>query len=337
VSGRRPRVVLDAGSGEQGAHAAVTAAAATDPAAVALLLSGPEGVLESMRAKSDAPFLVLPAPASIGMGHDPVDGVLRGKDSSLVVAMRAVVDGIADAVVTPANTGAAVVAASGLIRRLPSVRNPALATTIPRSAGATVLVDAGATSRCTPDQLCELALLGGLYASARFGIKHPRIGLLANGTEVGKGDDTLREARMRLSTEPSFVGFVESYSLVSGDVDVVVTEGLLGNIVLKTIEAATHDTVAAIASGEDRQHGDLYAVLAEQRATDFGAVLLGVRAPVVIAHGAARSGALASAIGLAGRLVEADIVGQISRAAHRRARFLASVDPPLGGSQGRVP
>ena len=178
--------------------------------------------------------------------HDPPASVRTRKDSSIVVSAELVRDGKADAMVSAGNTGAAMAAALLRMGRIKGVARPAIAVPIPVPGRAPqILVDGGATVDCTAEWLRQFAVMGREYARIHLGIDEPRIGLLSNGEEAGKGDDLRKAVYPMLASMPGFIGNVEGRDFMHDTVDVIVTDGFTGNVALKTVEGAIRGTAAA--------------------------------------------------------------------------------------------
>jgi len=263
---------------------------------------------------------------SVDMAEDPVRAVRAKRDATVRVATRLVRDGMADAAVSAGSTGAFVVAAVFTLGRLPGVTRPAIAVTVPAANGPVVLVDAGVNVECTPDLLAQFALAGAAYAVTRLGCNEPRIGLLSNGTEPGKGDELRRQAYAALSGLPlSFVGYVESGAVTAGGVaDVVVTDGFTGNVLLKGIEGTLALTRSVLTASLDDPAAALSVL--EPLGPDHlgGGMLLGVPGTVVVAHGASGAEAIAACVRLAADAVREQVVPRVTAAmaglvARRRA------------------
>ena len=266
------------------------------------------------------------------MDEDPVRAVRSRRDATVRVASRLIRDGDADAGVSVGSTGAAVAAALFTLGRLPGVTRPPLAVTVPAPRGPVVLLDAGATTTAGPDVLVQFALSGAAYARIRFGITDPMVGLLSNGSEPGKGDSVRREAAERLAEMlPAlgirFAGNVESEAVaLGGQVDVVITDGFTGNVLLKGMEAAVA-AVLAVACDELDPAGAAALADAGHRLgaeSQGGAVLLGVNGVVVVGHGSSSPSAVAACIGAAATAVREGLVPRLSEAmaalvARRRA------------------
>jgi glycerol-3-phosphate acyltransferase PlsX len=280
---------------------------------------------EELDGVTDLP--IVPASEVIGMEDDPAQGVRRKKDSSLVRAAELVRDRKASAMVSAGNTGAAMVAALLRMGRISGVSRPAIATAIPVPGianRATVLVDSGANAECQPEWLVQFALMGSVYFRHRYGVAEPRVGLLSIGEESMKGNSLVKETHELLAATDGvrFLGNVEGRDVLTTDVDVVVTDGFTGNVVLKTLEGAgaaiSKAFVEAIGSSIDfTEAGKALAPVLDPLLVSIdpetygGAVLLGVQGVCIIAHGSSRARALENAVVLASEMVEADVVGQL--------------------------
>ena len=273
-----PAVVVD------GALQACTA----DPD-VHLLLVGPAGVagevLAALPASDRHRVSVCVVDGAVGMADPPLHGVRDG--TSVRAAVAALADGRADAMVSAGASGAAITAAVHGLGRLPGIRRPALAATLPAPTGPVVLLDVGATPDPGSAVLVQHAWLGGVYARLAHDLPAPRIGLLSIGAEPGKGDRARRTVAAALSGTPGYVGTVEGYDVpLGGPADVVVTDGFTGNVLLKGIEAAY-----TLAGGPP-----------PGRRAPRAAILLGVAGTVVVCHGNSTGADLASGIALAAHL-----------------------------------
>ncbi len=179
---------------------------------------------------------VVPASEVVGM-NDPPAAVRTRKDSSIVVSAELVRDGKADAMTSAGNTGAAMAAALLRMGRIKGAARPAIAVPIPVPGRAPqILVDGGATVDCTAEWLRQFAVMGREYARIHLGIDEPRVGLLSNGEEPGKGDDLRKAVYPMLASMPGFIGNVEGRDFMHDTVDVIVTDGFTGNVALKTVE-----------------------------------------------------------------------------------------------------
>ncbi len=261
----------------------------------------------------------------IGMDEDPAYGVRRKKDSTLVRAAEAVRDGRASAMISAGNTGATMASALLRMGRIKGVNRPAIATPIPVPGGQpTVLLDAGANTDVQADWLVQFAQMGSVYARHRYSIEQPRVGLLSIGEEPGKGDALRKEAFELLSaaTGLNFIGNVEGRDVMSEDVDVVVTDGFTGNVVLKTLEGGMKTLIralmAAFASKDEyKVHADalLPSLLPLYDSVDpestGGAILLGVEGVCIISHGSSSARAMVNGIKVAADMAESKIIEEI--------------------------
>jgi phosphate acyltransferase len=253
--------------------------------------------------------------------EDPALAARSRTDASIVKAARAVADGEADALVSAGPTGATLAAAVLHIKRIRGVHRPAVAVLLPIPGGKpTLMLDAGANVEVRPEHLVQFAYMGATFMEAVLGVANPRVGLLSNGEEPKKGTDDVVEAHARLAEgKLNFAGNLEGSDVTAGVADVVVTDGFTGNVALKLMEG-TASTVTgairdAIKSSPVSAIGGLLirgrvAKLREQidpNATG-GAILLGVRKPVVIAHGKSSPEGIANAVRLAQRAVDEQMV-----------------------------
>jgi glycerol-3-phosphate acyltransferase PlsX len=260
---------------------------------------------------------VIAASEVIAMDDDPATGVRRKKDSSLVRAAEAVRDGKASAMVSAGNTGATMASALLRMGRLSGVQRPAIATPIPVPGSTpTVLLDAGANAECTPQYLVQFAQMGSVFAATRYGIDKPRVGLLSIGEEDSKGTPLVKETHALLrnggGAGVNFIGNVEGRDIMSTDVDVVVTDGFTGNVVLKTLEGGLKALVGAVAGAVGGVEGAVEALL--PLAAEFdpdntgGAMLLGVEGVCIISHGSSSASAVVNAVRVARDMVEGGVV-----------------------------
>ena len=259
---------------------------------------------------------VADAPTAIGNDEEPVRAVRGKEDASIVRAALAVAAGDAHALVSAGSTGAALAASVLHIKRIRGVHRPAIAVLLPVPGRPTLLLDAGANSEVRPEHLVQFAFMGSAFMEAVHGVERPRVGLLSNGEEAGKGTPDVVAAHERLAAADAghlnFAGNVEGADLTSGAVDVVVTDGFTGNVALKAVEGTAKVVVGAIrdavrsspvsAAGGlliKRRVGALRDELDPN--TTGGAILLGLRGVAVIAHGGSTPEGIANAVRLAQR------------------------------------
>ena len=254
---------------------------------------------------------------------EPVRSIRKKKDASMVLAARAVKEGRAQALLSAGNTGALLAAGIFIIGRIKNVERPGLLTTLPSKKGLGLdMLDLGANAENSAPQLLQYAILGSFYAQHVRGIKQPRVGLLNNGTEEGKGDAVRKEAFDLLKAEESihFIGNIEARELLNEEVDVVVTDGFTGNAVLKTMEGTAMAVMsqlkmAIVGGGLRAKLGYLFlkkSLKGLRKNLDYsesgGAVLFGLNAPIVKAHGSSDSKAIFSAIRQVRLMLDTDVV-----------------------------
>ena len=269
---------------------------------------------------------IVTASEVIGMDEHPSSAVRAKRDSSVVRACKLVAAGRAGAIVSAGNSGATMAAALLAMQRIDGVARPAIGTSLPARGGRTFLLDAGANTDCKPEWLAEFALMGNVYARTMLGVMSPRIGLLSNGEEAGKGSTLVQRARSLIEALPlRFVGNIEGRDLFNGRCDVAVTDGFTGNVVLKTAEGAGEYLFAEIRERAEASIGgrlggallrrDLRPIRdqVDYRHTG-GALLLGVRGEAVIAHGRSDALAVANAMKVAHRAIQHNVSGTIADA-----------------------
>jgi len=177
----------------------------------------------------------------VDMDEPPADALRKKKDSSMRVAVNLVKDGTADACVSAGNTGALMAIARFVLKTLPGIDRPAIASQLPAKSGETLVLDLGANVNCTPAHLLQFAAMGSALVAAIDGIERPTIGLLNIGEEAIKGNDVVKEtAELLKASTLNFVGNVEGDDIYKGTTDVVVCDGFVGNVALKTSEGLAH-------------------------------------------------------------------------------------------------
>lgn len=311
-------VAVDAMGGDRAPGEILAGALQAAAEGIAVVLVGPEG----LEGTGDLPLIH--ASEVIDMHDDPAKSVRTKRDSTLVRAAEAVRDGHASAMISAGNTGATMASALLRMGRISGVARPAIATPVPVPGGTpTVLLDAGANAEVQADWLVQFALMGRVYSERRFGVSNPRIGLLSIGEEPGKGDTLRKEAWELLSKAEglNFIGNVEGRDLMTGDVDVVVTDGFTGNVVLKTLEGSLKAVVKALFSAfgqpeyADAANTLMPALLPLYETLDpdtyGGAILLGVDGVCIISHGSSSARAMLNGIKVAREMVDTDMVGAI--------------------------
>jgi len=314
-------VAVDALGGDKAPAEIVEGAKQAVVAGIPVLLVGPADLAD----RGDLPLHV--ATEFIDMHEDPASSVRNKKDSTLVVSADLVRDGIASAMISAGNTGATMASALLRMGRIKGVKRPAIATPIPVPGSTpTVMLDAGANAEVEAEWMTQFAVMGSVYANARYGIERPRVGLLSIGEEPGKGD-TLRKKSFELLSAMSninFIGNVEGRDIMTPDVDVVVTDGFTGNVALKTLEGTMRMIVkelfASIGQPQYKEHADALMPALLDLYSKFdpdstgGAILLGVDGVCIISHGSSSARAMLNGIKVAKDMVECDMVGLIANA-----------------------
>ena len=239
--------------------------------------------------------------------QDSATDALKRKDSSAYIAIQLVKDGLADAYVSAGHSGASMSLATLKIGRIKGVSRPAIAALMPTVDGNTLVLDVGANVDCDSKHLQEFAIMGQVYAQQVLEIEEPLTGLLSNGEEESKGNESTKGTFKLLENMPYFVGNVEGNDIFNGSTDVVVCDGFIGNIMLKTAEGVA-DTIGKIIKQNLRKSlvSILGAVLMRKvfkslkikvdYAEYGGAPLIGIKAPVIIAHGKSNKKAMQNAI-----------------------------------------
>jgi phosphate acyltransferase len=312
-------IALDANGADQG-PAAVAAGARRS--GLPVLLFGPVDALRDAGDKSE----LVDAPEAIAAGSEPVRAVRNQPQASIVQAAAAVAADRADALVSAGSTGPTLAAATLGIKRQRGVHRPALAVVLPVPDGPVLLLDCGANVEVRPEHLEQFAYMGACFMEAVYGMTRPRVGLLSVGEEQGKGTPDVQAAHGRLTDgQLNFVGNVEGFDLPRAGAEVIVADGFTGNVALKVMEgtskAVTGAIREAIRSGPISTVGGLLVRgrLGRLRAqldpeAVGGAILLGLRKPVVVAHGSFGPEGIASAVKLARRAVDEDMVGRTAAA-----------------------
>ncbi|MES2638268.1 MAG: phosphate acyltransferase PlsX [Myxococcota bacterium] len=311
-------IALDAFGGDNAPDAMLAGAELAVRQGVPVVLVGDANRL---RGKVPRGLTVVHAPDVVEM-DEPASTPLRKKPGASIRRIFELVrEGQALGAVTCGHSGAAMASALHVLGPIPGIERPPLATVVPRrDGGQLVLVDLGANVDCKPHHLAQFAVLGDAYARAVLGLAHPRVGLLANGEERGKGNTQVRAAWPELEALPlNFVGNVEPLGALRGECDVLVCDGFVGNVMLKTVEG-TVEVVGRVLRDEIRRRptAQLGAWLLQGAIRRFrqrtaydavgGALLLGVEGVAVVGHGRADPRAVASALRYARSCAEAGLL-----------------------------
>jgi len=319
-------VAVDTMSGDYGPEPAVHGAvqAVREYGAKVMLVGNPQSIENLLnRFPCDSSCVeVVPATEIISMEDSPAQSVRSRPNASVVVAVKLVKEGRAVGFFSPGNTGATMAAALLELGRIKEVERPAIASPIPRQdGGTTVLIDSGANVDCKPGWLVQFAIMGETYAREILGIINPRVALLSNGEESKKGDSLVIEAHQKLAKLPyNFIGNVEGRDLYGGrrTADVVVCDGLIGNIVLKATEGLAGSIfnilLQGIAGSQLASAGAfllkpvLQQVKKRMDYTEYGgAPLLGVNGTCIIGHGSSNATAFKNAVRVVNEFAKKDI------------------------------
>jgi glycerol-3-phosphate acyltransferase PlsX len=342
-------VAVDAMGGDNApaetVRGALRAAAELD---IPVLLVGRRQLLEAELARIEGPETVsrarleiVDATEVVEMDEHPANAVRAKRDSSVVRSCALVAEGRAAAAVSAGNSGAVLAAALITIKRIPGVARPAIGAVLPSTAAPTFLLDVGANTDCKPEWLAQFGVMGAVYARTMMDVAEPRVALLSNGEEAGKGSQLVQEAYPLLEAAPvHFTGNVEGKALFSGHCDVAVCDGFAGNVALKTAEGVGEYLFAtlrseAMSSLSAKVGGQLLKprLRAVRDRVDYrrtgGALLLGVAGEVVIAHGRSDALAIMNAIRVAADAARRRVSGTIAAA-------LATTTPQLAGAPGTV-
>jgi phosphate acyltransferase len=340
------RIVVDVMGGDHGCGVVIGGAKQAleeDATITELFLVGKEMEVRSALDRSglrDSRVRVIHASEVLTMEDKPVVGLRRKKDCSIARAVELVKEGRADAVISPGNTGGVVAASTIKLRPLPGVDRPAIATVIPAQHNEFVLLDAGANVECKPLHLVQYAIMGSVYSREILGYARPRVGILSVGTEDVKGNElTLEAFRLCKQVALNFIGNVEGHDLFANRVDVVVCDGFVGNVVLKTAESLAMSVFGwlkqELTKNLLRKSGAWLAREAfhsiKRRLdpdTYGGAPLLGLNGNVTIAHGSAGESAIKNAIKYTARAyhnhINQTITGEIASASPGLTRLPAT-------------
>jgi glycerol-3-phosphate acyltransferase PlsX len=291
---------------------------------IPVILVGPESVLKDVDHPRISKFFVSQA---IAMDEDPALAVRQKKDSSIVRGVELVKDLKASAFVSAGNTGAVMAASLFRLGRIKNVSRPGIATPLPvPNRKPVVLIDAGANTECKSEWLVQFAHMGSIFSKQRFDIKQPKVALLSNGEEAGKGSILVKDTYELLSREPTkdfeFIGNCEGRDILTTQADVIVTDGFTGNVALKTLEGSLKffiNTLIAVLSQSTELKElleKIFSVLAPVATqldpeTTGGAMLLGVKGVSVISHGSSSAKAIVNAIKAAYSMAQADLVTKL--------------------------
>ncbi len=291
-----------------------------------VLLVGDERRLRPLVPARNKHVTIVHAPKEIAMDASPSQALRGADETSLGIAVNLVRDGAADAVVSAGNSGAFLAVALVRLRTIAGIARPAIAAVLPAQGGPIVILDAGANVDCRPEWLVQFGVMGSAYAHGVLGIAEPKVGIISVGEERVKGNAQVIEAATGLDRAPvRFVGNVEGKDVFARVADVFVTDGFVGNVMLKLSEGlagfVSEVLVDELRSGSPLTKAGAFlakpALRRVRRKLDYdtygGAPLLGLRGNCIVAHGRANRRAMCSAIFAAASAVREDVVGQIEQ------------------------
>ncbi len=324
------RIIVDAMGGDNAPREIVKGAvyAKRELGVDVTLVGRKEEVDACLQAENCTDIQVVDAREVITMEDDPSTATRRKKDSSMAVALSLLKDGQGDAVVSAGSTGALLTGATLTVKRIRGIRRAALAPVLPAGEHGVMLIDCGANVECTAEYLLQFAFMGSFYAKKIMGCANPRVGLLNVGTEDTKGGDLQHQTFELLKKADEegrikFVGNVEGTGVFSGEVDVVVTDGFTGNVLLKGTEGVIKyimtqlkgvfykSTVNKLAAAALK--GDLAAMKKSMDVNEVGGTaLVGISKPVIKAHGSSNAASFFAAMRQAKAFAESGIIGDIT-------------------------
>lgn len=322
------KIIIDMYGGDNAPKAPILGAAmAAKELGVEIVAVGNEAEMRKICEENDiSGFEFIDAPMVMPVCAEPTEVMKSYKESSLAVGLKALADGRGDAFVSAGSTGAIVVGATLIVKRIKGIKRAALASVIPGLDRSYMLLDLGANVECRPEMLCQFASMGSIYMNKLEGVESPEVGLINIGAEESKGGELQKEAyKLLKESDLNFIGNVEPRDLPKGVCDVAVADGWTGNIVLKLTEGLVS------AFGKKLKGVMMSSLLTKLGAltmkgalTDFkksmdytergGAPLLGIAKPVIKAHGSSDPKAFMNAVRQAKAFYEQDVVGNISAA-----------------------
>lgn len=327
------KIIIDAMSGDNAPGEIVRGAvSAQKEYGVEIILTGRETELREQLSACDwhgSGIRVVNAAQVIEMAEEPSTAVRTKRDSSMAVGLNLLRDGEGDAFVSAGNTGALLTGATLIVKRIPGIRRACMAPVVPNGNRGALLIDCGANVECSEEYLLQFAYMGSFYAQRVLGCPRPKIGLLNVGTEETKGG-TLQKNTYALLQQAAqagrihFIGNVESGAVFSGQVDVLVTDGFTGNVMLKTIEGTAKFLMKNIKSalmgslkaktGAVLIRNDLSSVKKLLDPNEVGGTpFLGIRRPVIKAHGSSNARAVQNAVRQAMAAVNGGFIEEIEK------------------------
>lgn len=329
------KIIIDAMGGDNAPQAPVEGGIrAVNELGVNIVFVGKTDIIENELKKHVYPsdkVSIKHAETLITNHEEPAKAVRHKKDSSIVVAADMLKNDEGDVLLSMGNTGALLAAGLLIVGRIKGVLRPALATLLPSAKGPAMLIDAGANTNCKPENLVQFGIMGSIYMKGVMDTDKPAVGLMSNGEEEGKGDELTKETFPLMKQAPfNFIGNIEGRDVMEGTADVIVCDGFVGNVILKTVEG-----MGSVVSKELKSMfmgsvlTKLGAVFVMKGIKNFrkrmdyreygGAPLLGTKKPVIKGHGSSDAKAVFNAVRQAKKFVETGIIDEITRNINQNA------------------
>lgn len=322
------KIIIDAFGGDNAPVEIIKGARmAKDEYNIDIILTGSESKIRKAAAENDIKIddmQIAEAPEVITMDDDPSAVIKTKKNSSMALGFNLLAQGEGDAFISAGNSGALVMGATMIVKRIKGVKRPAFAPVLPTLKGCSMLIDGGANVECRPEMLVQFGLMGSIYMNKVIGVDNPKIGLANCGAEEHKGTPLYQEAYQLLkSSNLNFVGNIEGRGVPEGDSDVVVADGFTGNIILKMYEGvagALMGKIKGIFTKNVKNKLAAALVLSDMKEMkkqfDYneygGSPILGVSKPVFKAHGSSKARTIKSAVGLTVQFVKNNVVNEIA-------------------------
>lgn len=320
------KIIIDAFGGDNAPLEIIKGAVdAEKEYGVSIMLTGDEKEIRKCAEENGidiSSFEIKDAEGVFEMTTPPTEILKSKRKTSMGVGLDALASGEGDAFVSAGSTGALLVGATLIVKRIKGVKRPAIGGVMPSKEGAFILVDTGANVECTPEMLCQFAVIGDLYMKKIMGVKNPRVALANIGTEETKGAVLQVESYKKLSglQNINFTGNIEVRDIAFGKADVIVADGFTGNVILKMYEGVAKFITGEIKSIFKKNIFSMLSYIGVKSGMDAfsekmnykkygGAPILGVNKPVIKAHGSADAYALKNAVGQAVKYIESGFIG----------------------------
>ncbi len=323
------KIIIDAMGGDNAPQAPIEGGVkAAKELGVDIVFVGKTDIIENELKKHVYPsekISIAHAATLISNHEEPAKAVRSKKDSSIVVAANMLKNGEGDVLLSMGNTGALLAAGLLIVGRIKGVLRPALATLLPSARGAKMLIDAGANTNCKPENLVQFGIMGSIYMKGVMEVEKPTVGLMSNGEEEGKGDELTKETFPLMKQAPlNFIGNIEGRDVMEGTADVMVCDGFVGNVILKTVEGmgsvVSRELKTMFMGSLLTKLGALFVmngIKGFRKKMDYreygGAPLLGTKKPVIKGHGSSDAKAVYNAVRQAKRFVESGIIDEIAK------------------------